>query len=190
MRQKSYLALASLVLLGVVGFLWHHSEKTTVQFSQVAVVDWDKILTDLPGMQIFKKNLNDTFQAYQKEFQEKEQKLRAEHQSIVDLQERLDGADKQKSIDLEKRREVFSDKVLQVQKEAEAYQEMLNTFHRESLEKFHKEVNEKIKIFAKEHKIHLIVPKDKTLFVDSSIDLTDDLMKVLSSVELPVFVKE
>jgi len=189
-RQKYYLGLAFFAILGVLGVLWNHSETTTAQSPQVAVVDWDKILTDLPGMQTFKKNLNDTFQAYQKEFQAKEQKLRAEHQSIVDLQERLDGADKQKSIDLEKRREVFSDKVLQVQKEAEAYQEQLNTFHRESLEKFHKEVNEKIKTFAKQRKIHLIVPKDKTLFVDSSIDLTDDLMKVLSSVELPVFVKE
>lgn len=176
------------IIAGLYCFQSVKIAKKTLPAIKIAVVDWDHIVSDLTSMQTFKENLNKTFQKYQQKFQRQEQELRAESQELQDIQAPTQG--KISTVPVEMRRKQFNEKVLSLQKEAELYQKRLNDYHQYALKIFHEQAHEKIKILAKKRRIQVVFSKSQTLFVESDIDITAELMEALKDIRIPSFYEE
>lgn len=167
MKTKNLFALAGLILLSAV----------TVQAAdlKIGAVSVAKILSQAPQAEQANKRLQKEFEGRQKALQDTENSLRA-------MQQRLDkdGAVMNDS----QRRNLERDVKTQsrdFQRAAAEFRDDLNIRRNEELGKFQQQVLQAVNALAKEEGFDLILNEGAVIYAGQSIDITDKVLRRLSS---------
>lgn len=145
---------------------------------KIGVVDFKELWTGLSAVKNLKHDLELTLKKAHQEFSEIESDLRQENANLLKLaNEKKEKSDVTK---LDKKRDSFERKIINVQKKAEKRQKSVNKFHAEAINKIKNIINQVIKEISEKNGISIVIYKDTILYHADSLDMT---LKVFNEAE-------
>jgi Skp family chaperone for outer membrane proteins len=137
--------------------------------TKIGVIDFKELWTSLTAVDNVKKDLELTLKKAHQEFSEMESELRKENIELLDLaKEKKEKAEIEK---LDKKKNSFERKVIDVQKKAEKRQKFVNTAHANAINKIKQILNEVIKEVAEENGISLVIYNENTIYHTKALDI-------------------
>lgn len=173
MKKLFLIALASVALIAAPAFA----------DTAIGVVNVAKIMQTSKAATSVRSQLQTKQKAFQSELDAKEKALLAEDQSLV---KQKDSADKAA---FEKKVKDFREKAATEQREVQSKKAALDKSFAAALEEIQKNVLDITKQVAAEKKINLVLGSAQVLYGDTSLDITDEVLKRLDAKLPTVAVK-
>jgi outer membrane protein len=169
MKFLKYIAVVVLAIISVTAFA--DDNKFT---ARVAVVDVESILEHSLAVKQVKKVINEISDKIQRELTEKEIDLKSAEAELLKERDSL-SEEKFNSKVLE-----FNKKISQTQKEMQEKKNALEAAHAEAIAQVHKATMEVISELSKQYGFNLVLPSSQILFVESSMNITLEVITKLN----------
>lgn len=164
--KKYLLALVALLTLAAAPALAETS---------IGVVNIAKIMQDSKAASSVRNQLQAKQKSFQTELDTKEKALLAEDQDLVKQK------DKVEKDAFEKKVKAFREKAASAQREVQEKKAQLDKSFSASLEEIQKTVQDIVKQVASEKKMTLVLSNAQVLYGDSSLDITEEVLKRLDA---------
>lgn len=151
--------------------------------TSIGVVNVAKIMQNSKAAASVRSQLQAKQKSFQSELDAKEKSLLAEDQALV---KQKDSTDKDA---FEKKVKEFREKAANEQRAVQAKKVALDKSFAGALEEIQKNVLDVVKQLAAEKKLNMVVSSSQVLYGDSSLDLTDEVLKRLDAKLPTVTVK-
>lgn len=149
----------------------------------VAVVDVQKIMRESSAAKSVRDQLAAKRTEYQKMVNGDEQKLREEEQKLATEKSKLTAEE------FAKKREAFAGKVKATQEEVQGRARVLDNAFNGALEEIKKALGQVVANAANEHGATVVMDRGQLLIVESSLDMTDEVLVALNKALPSVSVK-
>lgn len=151
--------------------------------TSIGVVNVTKILQDSKAAKSATAQLQAKQKAFQNDLDAKEKALHAESQA---LEKQKNSADKAA---FEKKVKEFREKAANEQRDIQKKTVSINKAQSAATEEVLKNTYEIVKQISSEKKFNLVIPSTQVLYVDTSLDITDEVLKRLDAKLPTVAVK-
>lgn len=173
MKKLFLIALASVAFIAAPAFA----------DSSIGVVNVAKIMQTSKAATSVRSQLQTKQKSFQGELDAKEKALLAEDQSLVKQKDSTEKAA------FEKKVKDFREKAANEQRDVQAKKAALDKSFAAALEEIQKNVLDITKQVAAEKKLNLVVSSAQVLYTDTSLDITDEVLKRLDAKLPTVTVK-
>jgi outer membrane protein len=170
MKTLVKLAIVSALCVSGLAFAANSSNPT-----KIGVIDVQKIIQQTPETAKLNTVLDQQFKPRQEKLMTMNNQLRAQQEKF----------NKESSIMSSKDREQLRNKIVkdqdELQKQAQAYQTELNDARNKDLQQLYNKIQVAVDEVAKQQQFDIILERQAVPFVSTQYDVTDDVLKKLSS---------
>ena len=183
MMKKEFISITILFIVAQVCLiLWTSSEKEQkvnhVLRGDIAVIDKQKVLKELSAVVGIRNVLEEYLKQCQKDFIEKEEALRKEHQDIVGAE--ATPKDYDQALLIEEKRKAFKASVLAAQRAADALRKKVQDAYEKVMEKIQKHFTEVVQGLAQERQLDCVIDRAQVVYYNITKDLTDVALERLN----------
>lgn len=179
--KKELLAITLLLLLSqycLFFFTYRNESKAPVLRGDVAVIDRQRVLKELPAVVGIRCVLDEHLKECQRKFMAKEEALRKDYQDIVGAE--ASPQDYQQALLVEEKRKVFKEAVLAAQRAADTARKKIQEAYEKTMERIQKHFTEIMQDLAQERQLECVLDQGQVVYYSVHKDLTDLMLERLS----------